>query len=557
MIFTLLAALTLSQESPPKPELVLEALEELAEVGVAIEGDELFVETKATAWVAGDFDSQQSLFFEDGHFEALWVLYRAMGLGVESPVVFRRQVAAALAQGLAAYYSIDRKGIFLIEKTTVGVADLRHVLLHELVHAWQDQQRDLEEVYSAPESFERFRALQCLVEGEAEALAYRVELARRGVDISEFEFEEIDYTLTRLTAGAGVTAMYSAGLDHCLRHVRTHGWDGLPGIYDDPLPSTEELLHPSKLGRDRPLELTVPDWPEAWGDAELVHEDTLGEMGLFGILNDGQLSSTNENRPASESEIWRAVIGWDGDRYRYWRRGEDGHAFAWRVVFDRELDAEQFAALWERMSVGRTLHEGRAVAWAMAEGRADELARLVLDHAPVPAATPADAISTKALEDEWPPVEPSADPYVEAGRWHLPALGFSLPLPTPEGWQTSLAQGKPFLFAGVHDGFRENINVTTLPRDPQKDIEALLAENEAFFESAPSYRLHASGLREVDGVQAVYLAYGANVSQLDLEFRALLLAREDQQVVITATFLEARSKESASLLEQSLLGLRF
>ena len=98
---------------------------------------------------------------------------------------------------------------------------------------------------------------------------------------------------------------------------------------------------------------------------------------------------------------------------------------------------------------------------------------------------------------------------------------------------------------------------SVLRKDPQKDIEALLAENEAFFESAPSYRLHASGLREVDGVQAVYLAYGANVSQLDLEFRALLLAREDQQVVITATFLEARSKESASLLEQSLLGLRF
>src|SRR5690606_2538846 len=76
-------------------------------------------------------------------------------------------------------------------------------------------------------------------------------------------------------------------------------------LWEQPPASTEQVLHPDRYIRgDLPLTVRLLSGPpEGW---DVVHEETLGELGVLTILAHAELEL--ERR-------LRAAEGWGGDRY--------------------------------------------------------------------------------------------------------------------------------------------------------------------------------------------------------------------------------------------------
>ena len=145
--------------------------------------------------------------------------------------------------------------------------------------------------------------------------------------------QHLHATLTETLCGAGATYLYA--------RYQAGGWEAVLGAVRNPLPSTEQLLHPSKVDQDFPVNVAVPDWPEdeygdenPFGKVTMVYEDVLGEQTIHYLLLE---------RGVEPLQARLAAIGWDGDRMRIYDHENGQRIVVWRSVWDRDVDAEQFA----------------------------------------------------------------------------------------------------------------------------------------------------------------------------------------------------------------------
>ncbi len=516
---------------------------ELVELGYAFDIEAFELELLSLAACADDLNLQQDDFFLPGHFEAMWHVFDALGIAPgPDGRTFRKIASHAMAETFLAYYGFHRDTLVFVESSMGRLGRNDHLLLHELSHAWRDQRLDLAEFFrSGQRTFERIRLKQCVVEGEAEAIALHAQAAREGRELERSDRLDDDQA-AKFLAGQGIASIYSVGR----RYVRSR-WDGtvatLDALYGALPASTEQLLHPEKLGADEPVDVALIDWPEEWGAAELVHEDTLGELGILGILSESGLDETTCSRLAA---------GWDGDRLRLWRPEDGADLLVWRLAFDREVDAQQFLAPWTRSRKTVASQVGRVVCLARGKDRARvRTAHERLTALTAPPTNAGDAASTEAIEAAL--AETPTEPYLDEGLWILPEHG--LALTGPVGWKPELMRGTPFLMGPAKDGFRDNLNLSVFPDPSGAGVEAILATNRAFFEQNEGLRLHTSDVRTVGGTEVVYLTYGGPFDGRQLEFRVLILPREEHQLVLTATVLASRSQEVAPLADAALLSL--
>ena len=193
----------------------------------------------------------------------------------------------------------------------------RLVLVHELAHAWQDQQYDLDSVYERAESADAERAIRALIEGDATRVERAWERAqppevRQEIDRAE-EPEDVDageaedLTVAEQSTAALLDFSYDIGTTFVDRVFKTGGNAAITAAFHDPPVSTEQVLHPERyLSGDVPQPVSRPLPPE--GATEL-DTDVLGEAGLALFVARGQ----------PDVDALAAVRGWDGDRYTTWR----------------------------------------------------------------------------------------------------------------------------------------------------------------------------------------------------------------------------------------------
>ena len=376
------------------------------------------------------------------------------------------------------------------------------------------------------------------MEGLAEAASSSVFLARQGRTLRDLDPGILDYTLGRLLGGEGSAVAYQEGMRFLHARFAEGGWEAVRAALDAVPPSSEQLLHPAKLGRDEPTDVALPDWPDDLGTAELRYEDTAGEAMIQSFLS-------LVGRPRREAGL--ATMGWDGDRWRVWRTPDGAEALVWRTVWDREMDALDFAAAFLGRPAPRR-RAGRVVDFA---GLPTTVARRLL--APCrscePAPKPDDATST-AVEAAWES-EAARESAVEDGRWRIPRYGVSLPV--PPGWSVREIRGSHL--ARAVGEFASNVMSPARERrarGTEELVERALADLRRVGSEVVSGPSHG----EVGGVPALRIdVEGTMGGTRLLRFAMLTFPRPNLSVTVTVTVPVEEWAELEAVAEEILAGV--
>lgn len=269
--------------------------------------------------------------------------YALLGI-MDSEVDLRGLLLSVYSEQVAGFYDPDSTALFVLDDMPVEL--LEPILVHELVHAVQDQTASLDSLTSRERGNDRQSAAQAAIEGHATLvmLEYMAEQMRgEPVDLSELP----DFSQTLGPALEGMRAQYPALasapaiVQESLLFPYLEGasfvaalWKARPGRpapFGEHLPqSTEQILDPVRaLGPepDQPTELEIAPG----GDLEILYENTLGQMEVEVFLKE-------HLGPGAEI----LARGWDGDRYLLLRDpgGEEG--LVWVSMWDSAEERDRF-----------------------------------------------------------------------------------------------------------------------------------------------------------------------------------------------------------------------
>jgi len=294
--------------------------------------------------------------FADERMRNVVRVYARLGL-VPDTLDLEPLLERLLLEQVAGFYDPGSDTLFVVEGISGELVDA--VLVHEMVHALQDQYVDLDSlVETTRRRNDRGMAVQAAVEGHATFVMYEWMLGQMtggSVDLSR---------MPRLSESLGSEALASAGVEMpelqqapgVIREqllfpyvsgldfiqVRWAGADGRTPPLGDALPlTTEQILHPGRWGAAEvappaPLAFSTAatgEWTEVYGDG-------LGEADTRILLRE---YLTDRDRADA------AAAGWDGDVYRL-LDGPGGEVLAWVSRWDTEAEAAEFAR-----GVGRAL----------------------------------------------------------------------------------------------------------------------------------------------------------------------------------------------------------
>ena len=270
-------------------------------------------------------------------FRGITAAYKRLGM-ISDTLNLEEFLVDLLEEQIVGYYDPKTKVLYVVSdapKEAVGIT-----LMHELIHALQDQYISLDSTQKMEGQNDRQSAAQAVFEGQA-------------------VFEQI----AAMTAGSGMALNLPGGWDRVREMIRENqssmpvfarapiviqetlifpylsGAEFVrnfkernPGksVYDDMPVSTEQVLHPRSYfgNRDTPTTITLPEI----SGVTPVFENGLGEFETRLFLYE-QLQDQNE--------AVQGATGWDGDRYRLFRTPR-GEGIAWVTVWDSPAEASEF-----------------------------------------------------------------------------------------------------------------------------------------------------------------------------------------------------------------------
>ncbi len=293
--------------------------------------------------------------------EGIRATYVTLGL-VPPDLDLRSLLLDLYTEQVIGYYDPTAKKLFVVQDAQRDA--VRPVLVHELVHALQDQHTNLDSLISRERGNDRQTAAQAAIEGHATMVMFaflaegqagapvdprslpdigaqiRPSLEQQNALFPVFQNAPRILRETMLFPYAAGTAFVQK---LWIRPLQSGFGDPYPAPLGERLPqSTEQVLHPESrflVERDQPTELRFD------GGDGAIHENNLGELELSVWL-------VEHLGPGSE----RLAVGWDGDRYRLVQQGSTP-VLIWYSVWDSEGAANSFADAARRIGQKR----GRAV----------------------------------------------------------------------------------------------------------------------------------------------------------------------------------------------------
>jgi len=237
-----------------------------------------------------------------------------------------------LGAGVVGFY--DPKTKELVVRGTDASAATRHVLVHELTHALQDQYYPLDALDNDNDD-ERPVAWRALIEGDAVRVenAYIATLTpseRSSMNAGSGGQPPADIPTVMIELLAFPYAVGPRFVEAVM--VARGGNPGLDTAFAAPPKTSTEVIHPDRfLAGFAPADVAAPPA----GGGEFDH-GVLGEMGLTLILE------RLVPRPLSAADARELAQGWNGDRYVAWDEGprsclrtafaEDSQAHAARLA---------------------------------------------------------------------------------------------------------------------------------------------------------------------------------------------------------------------------------
>jgi hypothetical protein len=292
---------------------------------------------------------------EEEEIERARLVYGALGL-LDADEDLRSMFAGVLGEQVIGYYDPDAGRLVIRDDVMAGLTgafgpeqaqEARLVLVHELVHALQDQRLELGESYKKERSADADNAFRAVVEGDATLAMLAEALRQQGIPLSAATagIQQMgDYVdLNALVRGeklddapailrVTLVAPYLRGLQFVAAVQGRGGWPAVNNAHRRPPGTSEQVLHAEKYFAREPAEaIRIPDHEAILAAGfDRIEEDTLGELELGVYLGQDRASGTYE----------QAAAGWAGDRLVVYRRNGQTAAIWW-TSWDSELDAQE------------------------------------------------------------------------------------------------------------------------------------------------------------------------------------------------------------------------
>jgi hypothetical protein len=199
------------------------------------------------------------------------------------------------------------------------LADQRIVMAHELTHALEDQHFKIEDWLKAARPNEDAElARDAVLEGSA--MAAMVDYLMLGTgrslkDVPDFDpgmlIGDLSSTPTLQKAPPflkdALIFPYIGGLTFSAAVMRNAGWSALPGVFEKPPVSTQQILHPALYRSGKtPVTVDLPRLEKLLGENwSKLDENIMGEFGWKEVLK----QFLDNDRAKS------LAAAWDGDRY--------------------------------------------------------------------------------------------------------------------------------------------------------------------------------------------------------------------------------------------------
>ena len=262
--------------------------------------------------------------------------YALFGL-VPDTLDLREVLLALYTEQVAGFYEPDSTTLFVMDDQPEAL--LEGLLVHELVHAVQDQWIDLGALADPKLGSDRATAAQAAIEGHATLvmLEYMAEQAQ-GTPVDLGALPNFANLLRSQLEGARdqfpALAAAPPVIQESLLFAYLEGAGYVHGLwaqgdrvapFGEYLPkSTEQIL--GGTADDVPIELAM-----SVSGADILHEDVLGRLEL-GVMLDQHLG------PGSA----RFADGWGGDRYVLVEVGTGERGLIWYSVWDDEAARDRF-----------------------------------------------------------------------------------------------------------------------------------------------------------------------------------------------------------------------
>lgn len=268
--------------------------------------------------------------------------YSLLGL-IPEETDLRELMLSVYTEQISGFYDPDSTALFVMDDQPAE--DLRTVLVHELVHAVQDQAANLDSLTSRERGNDRQTAALAAIEGHATLVMFEYvtsQLQGGSVDLREIP----DFAARIRPALQGMRTQYPVlaeaplVIQEAVLFPYLEGtafvqrlWEdmgGRPSPLAELLPlSTEQVTTGGSLtpgARDEPVELHLV------GERGVRYTNTLGAMETAVLLQE-----------LVGADAAEAARGWGGDRYALVDT-PNGPALAWWIVWDDEVARDRFMA---------------------------------------------------------------------------------------------------------------------------------------------------------------------------------------------------------------------
>jgi uncharacterized iron-regulated protein len=236
------------------------------------------------------------------------------GLTFKAPVVAKIiSRPADAAKKLQGYYSIKDKTLFIYDD--ISGAYERGVLIHEMVHALQDQHFSLKKLHEAKYGSDAELALAALIEGDATFTMIEV-LKKDQPRVSAMLDAPLDKAQNFQNA-----FLYAQGARYVKARKEKGGWESVNNAYRFRPDSTAVILHPA----------------EKVSTIDLGPGEVVGEYGIITMLR---------GQPETAALAMKAAEGWRGDRTIRFEQGK-----AWTVAFGTVEQASRFQEAFTKLEV--------------------------------------------------------------------------------------------------------------------------------------------------------------------------------------------------------------
>jgi hypothetical protein len=293
--------------------------------------------------------------------EGIRATYVTLGL-MPADLDLRALLLDLYTEQVVGYYDPTAKALFVVQDAQRDA--VRPVLVHELVHALQDQHTNLDSLISRDRGNDHQSAAQAAIEGHATMVmfAYLAE-GQAGGPVDPRTLPDIGAQIRPTLEQQNEQFPVFQKAPRILRETMLFPYAGGAGFvqklwirplqsgFGDPYPaplgsrlpqSTEQVLHPESrylVERDEPTELQLDAGDPA------IRENGLGEL---------EMATWLVEHLGAGSEKW--AEGWDGDRYRL-VQVSGSPALVWYSVWDSDGAARAFADAATRIADKR----GRSV----------------------------------------------------------------------------------------------------------------------------------------------------------------------------------------------------